>query len=544
MKHQILLIVSFTGCLLIGILPTDAQPTDTTVWWLLADIDPDTRSRADFEAFVDALVTRGNVPSNRIRHIEAEECTRSGIHKAIQNFASRRKPGERFIFFYRGGVTKPPRSNSIYLLTHGAKSTDLAKAVQDTQLNRWFREPGANDVTVLFDSHTRDRNIYAYLANREMLGGAALVSISPAKKEEDSLLKKVLSALNTDASDLDDNRTVSVGELHEHLVTAAPPQESIVVPTGDLEAPILKLSPMLKITTVPPGASVFLNGEDIGTTHQRLIDNLKRENYEIQVRKQGYSIPPTRLAQVGMRQGEAVEVSWALEPIAVYGRIALPEDRVVEQIAVWIEDTIHKRMIGMDGNYRFEDWNVDDPLSIGTTYTLKAEAAEIYYAETTFTFEGHDAIERNLALAEKSWFEVAEERFNQKDNEGAIAAFQNGIEITTEIPPLSPELTVLLFNSFTAAVDSMNIEDIAYLVATAQLSDRFGDKESSKIYWNRVKSRANKGTKEYKLASKRLQELNFTRYIINGALIVLLLVVLISGGYSARRYFRKKKTKE
>ena len=93
---------------------------------------------------------------------------------------------------------------------------------------------------------------------------------------------------------------------------------------GPVETPILKLPPMLKITTVPEGASVFLNGEDIGATPQRVIDNLKRGNYEIRVKKQGYFIPPTRSTEVGMNQGEAVEVSWALKPITVYGKINLP----------------------------------------------------------------------------------------------------------------------------------------------------------------------------------------------------------------------------
>ena len=541
MKRQLLFIVIITGYVSVAILPTCARPTDTSAHWLLADTNPDARSRADFEAFIDLLVARGNVPSNRIQHIEAEQCTKAGIYKAIRNLASRMQHGERFIFFYRGGVTKPPRTNSIYLLSHGAGSANLAEAVQDTELNRWFREAGAKHVTVLFDGYTNDQSIYAYLANRELLGVAALVSIKSAKKDEDSLLRSVLSALNIDASDIDDNRKIAIGELHEYVVTITPPQESIVVPTGPVETPILKLPPMLKITTVPEGASVFLNGEDIGATPQRVIDNLKRGNYEIRVKKQGYFIPPTRSTEVGMNQGEAVEVSWALKPITVYGKINLAGGKVLEQITVWIEDTIHKQTIGLDGNYCFGDWDADDLLSVGKTYTLKSEAAEIYHAETTFTFEGHDAIERNLTLAEKTWFQVAQERFDQKDNEGAIAAFQNGIEITTEFPPLSPELTVLLFNSFSAAVDSMNIGNIAYLVATAQLSDRFGDKESSKIYWNRVKSQANKGTVEYDLASKRLRELNLTHYILNGALIVLLVVVLISCGYTARKYLARKK---
>ena len=543
MKRELLFIVIFIGYLSTGILPTFAQPTDTSAWWLLVDINPDDRSHSDFEAFVDLLTARGNVPSNRIQHIEAEECTRTGVYQAIRNLASRVKHGEQIIFFYRGGVTKPPRTNSIYLLTHGAESTNLAEAVQDTQLNRWFRDTGAKNVTILFDGRTNDRNIYAYLANRELLGEAALVSIRSAKKDEDSLLQAMLPALDTDASDLDDNRTITVGELHEYLVTKTPPQESIVVPTGNLETSILKLLPMLKINTVPEGASVFLNGEDAGTTPQRVIDNLKKGRYEIQVKKQGYFIPPTRSTEVGMIQGEAVEVSWTLTPITVYGKINSPEGKVLEQISVWIEDTTHKLTTGLDGVYRFGDWGTEDFLSVGKTYTLKAEAAEIHYAETTFIFEGHDAIECNLTLAEKTWFEVAQERFNQKDNEGAIAAFQNGIETTTEFPPLSPELTVLLFNSFSAAVDSMDIENIAYLVATAELSERFGDKEAAKIYWGRVKSEANRGTAEHRLAAKRLRQLNFRNYIINGALVVLLVVVLISGGYTARNYYKRKANK-
>ncbi|MDE0297343.1 MAG: PEGA domain-containing protein [Candidatus Poribacteria bacterium] len=538
MKRQLLLVVIISGYLSVSILPAFAQPTDSSVHWLLADTNPDARSRADFEAFVRLLDTRGSVPSNRIQHIDAEQCTKVGIHEAIRNLAAPMHHEDRFIFYYRGGVTKPPRTNSIYLLPHGSGTANLAEAVQDTQLNRWFREAGVKDVMVLFDSYTDDRNIYAYLANRELLGTSALVSIRSTGKGEDSLLRKVVSALETDASDLDDNRKITIGELHEHLVTTAPPRESIVVPTGDVETPVLKLTPMLKITSVPPGASVFLNGKNIGSSPHRVIDNLKREDYTIQVKKQGYFVPPTRSAETTMSQGETVEVSWELKPIPVFGRITHPEGKVIEQITAWIEDTTYHQIVNLDGTFRFEDLNTGESLEVGKSYTLKAEAEEIYSAETTFTFEGHDAIERNLALAEKTWFQLAEERFDQKDDEGAIAAFQNAIETTTEIPPLSPELTVLLFNSFSAAVDSMDIENIAYFVATAKLADRFGNKETAKTYWEMVKTEASKGTAEHKLATKRLRQLNLRHYIINSVLVVLLVVVLISGGYTARKYYR------
>ena len=542
MKRAFVFIVIFSGLMLIGVVPIRAQPVDTAAWWLLADVNPDTRSQADFDALTELLIDRGNVPSDQIRRIEGEGGTHKSLHNAIRNLARRMKRGDRLIFFFRGAVTKPARSNSIYLLTYGAESSNLTSAVEDIQLNRWFREAGVNEVIVLFDAYTDDGNIYAYLANRELLGTAALVSIRPATSTEDSLLQNLPSALQTDASDLDDNRQITVGELHEYIIAQTPPQESIVVPIGNVNTAVFGLIPMLKITTVPEGASVFLNGEDIGATPQRLIDNLKRGSYEIEVKKQAYLIPPTRAAKIDLIQGEAVEVSWALKPIAVYGKITLPAAQALEQVDVWLEDTVHKQTVGSDGNYRFADWTADDILSIGKTYTLKAESAELYHAEATFTFEGYDSIQRDLTLAEKTWFEVAQLRFDQRDNEAAIAAFQNGIEITTDFPPLSPELTVLLFNSFSAAVDSMDIENIAYLVTTAKLSDRFGNTESAKIYWGRVKSRAAKGTSEHKLATKRLWELNLRRYLTNIALIVLLVIVLISGGYTLQKYYRGKRS--
>ena len=538
MKRDPVFIVIFCALVLIGYRPTNAEPKDTTTWWLLADADSNYHSEANFDALIKLLVERAGVPSNQIQRIQGEGCSPKNIQNAIRNLAHRMRAVDRLIFFFQGGVTKKKRSNSIYLLAHGSELETLDSAIRDVELNRWFREAHIEETMVILDGHTADRNIYAYVANRTLLGKTALVSIKPDRNDGTSLLGIVLSMLQTDSSDINDDRRITVGELHEFMMAHMPPQGSIVAPMGNVDMTIMKLSPMLKIVTVPQGATIVLNGTDVGVTPKRIIQNLKEFNYEIGVKKPGYLTPSARSIEIDMIQGETASVSWVLKPIAIYGKISPPANTVLEQIQVGIEGTSQRQTVDLDGNYRFENLNAIDILSVGKTYTLKAVGAQVYHAETNILFEGYNSIQRDLTLVEKTWFEVAQLRFDSKDDEGAIAAFQNGIEVETDLPLMSTKLTELLFNSFSAAVDNRTIDNVAYLIATAQLADRSGHTEASKTYWHHVKSRTEKGTPSHKLATNQLRELNFGHMLINGALIVLLVVVLLSGGWSLHKYFK------
>ena len=51
-------------------------------------------------------------------------------------------------------------------------------------------------------------------------------------------------------------------------------QREILLPIGQIKEVILKLSPMLKIVTVPDGASVFLDGQEAGKPHNALLITL------------------------------------------------------------------------------------------------------------------------------------------------------------------------------------------------------------------------------------------------------------------------------
>ncbi len=562
MKQILVCIVFFIGVSLITISSLDAQFVDTKTWWLIVSPDADTRSRSNLDSLVRLLKERGKIPSNHIRRIEGSECTHDGIKAVLDDLDSEMREGDHLIFYFRSFVTKPRRSNSISFFTYGATRENLADALKDRQLNGWLRELSPNKVFIILDGYTRDRNLMAYYGNRGMPGSGGFVSIQRAAlSTEDLLAQTVLDVLGTDETDLDDNRQISIEELHANLTSnmderTLPLTQGVLLSLGRVqEKTILKLSPMLRIVTVPEGASVSLNGQEIGVTPQQLTENLEQGTFSVEVSKPGYLTPPARSIEIKLVQGESINLLWDLESIAVHGSVEAPDGVPLEEAAVWIDGTAYEQnplFLKADGQYRLsanvaevtpEAGRLDKKvLEPGTTYTLRAASGALYHAEVNFTLASHESTERSLTLSKKTWFEVAQMQFNRKAYEDAIAAFQNGIEETIEFPPMSPEFTKLLFDSFSEVVDKVNVQNIAYVLVTAKLADRLNLEEKSKVYWEQVKSQAVKGSVSYELAAERLRELNLGRRLMNIGILVLFIVVLISGGYAIRKAMRRSKT--
>lgn len=543
-----------------------AQVVDETTWWLIVSPDVDTHSRSNLDSLVNLLKERGKVPSNHIRRIEGSECTPEGIKAILDDLGGEMGQGDHLMFYFRGLVTKPRRSNSIFFLTHGTTRENLDEALRDRELNGWFRELSPNKVIVILDGYTRDGNLMAYYGNRGLPGSGGFISIQRAAlSTEDLLAETLLGVLGTDETDLDGNRQVSIEELHTHLTLnfeadALRLMEGVLLSLGRVQEKIvLKLSPMLKIVTVPDGASVLFNGQEVGVTPYSLTDNLQRGTHNVEVSKPGYLIPPARPVEVALVQGESINLSWDLESIAVHGSVKAPDGVPLEGAVVWIDGTAYEQnplRLKADGRYQLSanlfanmtdiisqtDRVYTQVLEPGQTYTLRAASDALYHAEATFTLAPHESVERNLTLSKKTWFEVAQMQFNRKAYEDAIAAFQNGIEETIEFPPMSPEFTKLLFDSFSEVVDKVKVQNIAYVVATAKLADRLNLQEESKVYWEQVRLQAAKGSPFHELATERLRELNWGRRLINIGVLVLFIVVLISGGYAIRRALLRAKT--
>ena len=562
MKQISVFIVSFIGVSLITVSSLYAQSVDATTWWLIVNPEADPRSRGNLDSLVNLLKEHGKVPSNHIHRLEGSECTREGIKVVLDDLGSKMRQGNHLIFYFRGFVTKPRRSNSIFFLPYGATPDNLEEALEDRQLRGWFRELSPNKVIFILDGYTRDQNLVAYYGTRRLPGSGAFLSIQRANlSTEDLLAQALLGVVGTDEADLDSNRQVSIEELHIHLTSNFDKRtfrltQGVLLLLGRVQEKIvLKLSPILNIVTVPDGASVLLNGQEVGVTPYSLTDNLQRGTHNVEVNKPGYLIPPARPIEVGLVQGESINLSWDLESIAVHGSVKAPDGVPLEGAAVWIDGTAYEQnplYLKTDGQYQLlanianvtsESGQSDKRvLESGKTYTLRAASDALYHAAATFTLATHESVERNLTLSKKTWFEVAQMQFNRKAYEDAIGAFQNGIEETIEFPPMSPEFTRLLFDSFSEVVDKVNVQNIAYVVATAKLADRLNLQEESKVYWEQVRLQAAKGSTFHELATERLRELNWGRRLINIGVLVLFVVVLISGGYAIRRARLRAKT--
>lgn len=537
-KQRILLIRIFIGIAFTIFASPPVLSADSGTHWLFVDATPEARAHEPVNSLIELLTTRGKIPSEQIHRIEGDTATATEIHAMLQEIGRQTEAQDTLIFVYHGMVTKPRGMNAMHLLTPGD-----AQGIQDATLNDWFRETERKDTLVIVDGYTEDTNLNAYYANRETLGTAALNSIQPAEKAHiTALLQQLHDTLTVDTTDTNDNRQLSIIESYELLRTHPEFMDGILAPTGDVEMALLKLSPALKITTFPEDANIFINDVEVGSTPKLITENLQQGTSTVTVKKAGHIIPPPKTAELQLELGESVHIAWALQPIAVQGTVTGVSDASPAGAIVWIDQTTHQQTIEADGSYRFDKWEDSGLLSLGETYTLYVKQGDLNYGSATFTFDGYTNIAQPLQLVKRTWFEVSQIEFDRHNHQGAVTAFQNGIELTSDFPQMSPDLTVLLLSSFADAVEKQDVQDVTYLIVTAKLAEQLGQSALAKKYWEEVKTKAEKGSSASKLANQRLWDLNRGRYILNIGLIVLVVVLLASGVWTFLRYRKSKRT--
>ena len=515
---------------------TPVLSADSGTHWLIVDATPEARLHEVVNSLVELLTTRGKIPSEQIHRIEGDSATSAEIRAMLEEIGRQTAVQDTLIFVYHGMVTKPRGMNAMHLLTIGDE-----QGIQDAILNDWFRETERKDTVVVVDGYTEDTNLNAYYANRETLGAAALNSIQSAETENTTaLLQQLHDTLAVDTTDTNDNRQLSIIESYELLRNSPDFMDGILAPTGDVEMALLKLSPAIKITTFPEGADIFINDVEVGSAPILVTENLQKGASTVTAKKAGYNIPPSKTAELQLQLGESVHIAWVLEPIAIHGTVIGVSGEPPTGAVVWIDGTAHQQVVEAEGIYRFDEWEDSNLLNLGETYALYVKQGDLNYGSATFTFDGYTDIAQPLQLAKRTWFEVAQIEFDRHNHQGAVTAFQNGIELTSDFPQMSPDLTVLLLSSFADAVEKQDVQDVTYLVVTAKLADQRGQPELAKKYWEEVKTKAEKGSSAAKLANDRLWQLNRGRYLLNIGLIVLLVVLVASGVWTFFRYRKSK----
>ena len=535
-KRNTILTPTFISAVLVILITASALSVDSGTHWLIVDATPDARAHEQLNSLTELLKTRGQVPSEQIHRLEGETATSEEIYALLQEVGQQAQADETLIFLYHGMVTKSRGMTPLHLIIQ-----DDTQRIQDATLNQWFRESFKGRTYVIVDGYTYDADLNTYYANREIFGNAALNVIQLAPQADAMRALQVLQdALSTDATDTDENRQISIIETFELFRTDEKLPDGVLAPTGDVEAALLKLSPALKIETFPEGAQISINDVEIGDTPQLVTENLQQGTSTVSVKKAGYLVPLPKTAELQLVLGESVRLGWVLQPIAVHGTVGGVAGQSVAGTLVWIGGTTLQQTIEADGAYRFDDWKDFGLLTLGESYTLHAKQGDLNYGAATFTFDGYSNIEQVVQLVKRTWFEIAQIAFDQNDHQGAIIAFQNGIERTTDFPELSPDLTVLLLTSFADALDKQDVQDVNSLIVTAKLAEQHSQPDLAKRYWQEVKAKARKGTPAAKLASQHLWQLNRGRYLFNIGLIVILVILIASGAWT---YYRYRKTR-
>ncbi len=536
-KQNSILTAIFISTALVVIVSVPVFSVDSGTHWLIVDATEDARAHELLNALTELLTTRGQVPSEQIHRLEGDVVTTQEIYALLQEVGQQVQPDGTLIFLYHGKVVKHRRPNAMHLLIPGDTQT-----IQDATLNQWFRESFSGHTIVILDGYSDDTDLNTYYANREILGSAALNVIQLAPQADTTRALRVLNdALATDTTDTDENRQISIIETFELFRTDEELPNGVLAPTGDVEAALLKLSPAIKIETFPDGAQISINDVEVGSTPALVTENLQQGTSTVSVKKLGYHIPLPKTAELQLVLGESVRMGWVLQPIAIHGTVVGVEGQPVTGTIVWIGGTTHQQTLEADGAYRFDDWKDSGLLTLGETYTLHAKQGDLSYEALTFTFDGYTDIEHTIQLVKRTWFEIAQIAFDQNDHQGAIIAFQNGIEQTTNFPQMSPELTVLLLSSFADALDKQDVHDVNTLVVTAKLAEQHGQPDLAKRYWQELKAKARKGTPAAELASQRLWELNRARYLFNIGLVVVVVILITSGAWT---YYRYRKTRQ
>ena len=530
---------SILVCMMMCVIVTPpAFSVDSGTYWLLVDAMPDGRADAQLNSLTEVLTSQGKVPSEQIYRLQGENATTEEIHALLQEIGRQTQAQDTLVFLFHGMVTKPKGMLSMYLIVDGD-----AEGIQDSTLNGWFRESERERTVVIVDGYTQDTNLSAYYAIRETLGTAALNVIQPAEKVEHTvLLQELQDALAAETTDSDDNRQLSIIEVDGLLRANSEFLEAILAPTGDVESALLKLSPAIKVTTFPEGAQIFINAVEVGNTPKLITKNLQQGTSTVSVKKVGYTTPPAKTAELQLVLGESVHIGWALDAIAVHGSVKGVAGASAADALVWIDGTAYQQAVAADGMFRFDDWKDSDLLTVGETYSLYAKQGHQNYGSATFMFDGYNDITASIQLIKRSWFEIAQIEFDRDNHQGAVTAFQNGIEGTTNFPQMSEDLTVLLLSSFADALEKQDVQDVNYLVVTAKLAEQLNRPVLAKKYWEEIKTKAEKGTPAAELANQRLWQFNRGRYLLNIGLIVLLVVLLASGVWTYYRYRKSKQT--
>jgi len=510
-------------------------------WALIVDItrykDPEINITDFNDSLTDKLkarfVNNGSFSEEHIFILKSQECTFNNLKQTFEKLSQKLKKNERFVLYFRGCVTKPSTVKPAYLMVYDTSSDNLDKAISEKSLGEWLKKIKAEEKILIMNYFPFRSDARRYTINRPIIGTSSINVFQPLSTQNDLFAKKITESLKSNETDNDDSRSLSVREIYEYVTIES---GLYLSPMGNLDNTLIQLPSMLQIKTEPSGAVAYVNGDKLGITPQRIVENLRLQSYEIEVHKNGYIQPEERIAKIRKPIGESANIVFELIPIKIYGKVKMASE---EELPDKLEVAINDWVISVDnGNYCFHDWDKHN-LEVGKKYTIVAKSSDLYYGSAEFVLDGEKDINRDIELKHRDWFQIAQERFEREDYEKAVLAFQIGAKDDPNFSGISQDFADTLYYYFEELI-TMVPDNLNYIIATAKLAKQLGLKKEAEKYWKVVENKSPRGSASHKLAIAHLKELAPYRNLIRWILLVVLLLTLISSGYIVYKYRKRK----
>ncbi len=509
-SHARLLAAAVAALALLIAIGATAQGSGATArptWGLFMDVGdpagaaPRPSADAAISAFAARVESYMGVPSDRLVVVTGERLSREDVRRHIAALAARVEPGGMALLHLRAYVTKPATESAMYVYPGDG---DLAapppadpRPIRDTELVDWLKAfPPDTSVALFLDVRTVDESLMVYFGARATVGDASVATIARSDKREP--MAATLAALLTDDTDTNADAALGVHELgvayqariYETGVTSA---DAISGLTG--EATRLYLLPSAIMINGPLGSHAVVDGRDVGDVPFRFAPGALG-SHEVEIYQSGYRRPEPRTIEITTALGEARAANFPLQRVAIGGTVtAAPAATVGELLIGVLPDAGLVARLDGPGAY---DLDVDEMrLQAGVEYrVIAATPDERHFGSASFTYDGHEDIVLDIALEERTLWDVADiyhgKGFAEEALQTAFAARATDLDVPVD---LDTSFVTTLLEAWSGETD-----DARAMIVCARMTERAYSVGEARGYWRLAKAAAGRGTDERQIA--------------------------------------------
>jgi hypothetical protein len=489
---------------------------------------------SDFAALANHL--SGLTGSPKEHFVVAPVSSRANAQETLRNFAAR-VPAKSLVYIYvRAYITKPPTENAVYFYPPGASlkspMTASPKPIRDSEFSEWLSPFRASETFLLFDLRTTVEPLGVFHGNRTLLGTYALTVIArrPLAGTMAALLRRAFVA----SADGDNDGALRPDELtdafQEQVYTGGiTSSDAIVALTGAPDKILTTFPAALKIESRPAGATVILDGKEVGKT-PLIYKNLAAKRYTVDVSLHGYRSVSPQTVDVTRLIGKGYSVLFTLEPVRIRGTVKVPPNVSGVPIVLTVRPDVGLTA-PLSGTGVFEFDTKDAYFAPDKEYrVIAATVDDRFFGDAKLTFTGHDDVDVAITLKERTAWEVAAIRFAAGFRDEALESATQARNAAYDIPELPEDFARFLIERWSTKTESARA-----LIGCALLSLQLGDSSGSQAYWRMAKRVAKKGSPDYEYAVRGLRTYSGDS-LTYGVAAILLLLVLASLAYAIRRH--------